>query len=214
MRGNSRRPSRLWARTWPGSPSPRSCTRWDQCRRGLSHQRWRAQLAAGHTVQPAGRQPDTVRQRPGWLGSGQSWWRGCWFRGRGSLPLHRWGAKLESGGACAGRLAAARHQVGHGLDSQPPRAGSPAPSRVPNVVLPVPDAGRGRELAAQSLPSSFPIQATQPPVFFSASEGLLPVTLNTTQGPSFAIYATRDGGATWSSSTLLSTIWQRLGLVS
>ena len=43
-------------------------------------------------------------------------------------------------------------------------------------------------------------------MFFSATEGLLPVTFSTPQGPSFVVYATHDGGATWSSSTPLSTM--------
>ena len=77
---------------------------------------------------------------------------------------------------------------------------------IPNTVYLYRTQDGGVSWQPQALPSSFPVQATQPPVFFSASEGLLPVTFSTAQGPSFAVYATHDGGATWSSSTLLSTI--------
>jgi len=59
---------------------------------------------------------------------------------------------------------------------------------------------------SQSLPLPF-LQAaitTQPPVFFSATEGLLPVTFNDGGSTILAVYATHDGGATWSHSTLLS----------
>ncbi len=75
---------------------------------------------------------------------------------------------------------------------------------IPNFVYLYRTQDGGVSWQQQSLPSPFPIQATQPPMFFSASEGLLPVTFSTPQGPSFAIYATHDGGATWSSSTPLS----------
>lgn len=53
----------------------------------------------------------------------------------------------------------------------------------------------------QSLPVITLAPVTAPPVFFSATEGLLPVTISTAQGPGFAVYATHDGGATWSGPT-------------
>jgi photosystem II stability/assembly factor-like uncharacterized protein len=67
----------------------------------------------------------------------------------------------------------------------------------------------------QSLPLPFkqsPLALqTQPPVFFSATEGLLPVIFYNVhkrqfiiKDIGFAVYATHDGGATWSRSTLLS----------
>jgi len=77
---------------------------------------------------------------------------------------------------------------------------------IPNAVYLYRSQDGGVSWQPQALPSSFPVQATEPPVFFSASDGLLPVIFSTPQGPSFAVYATHDGGATWSSSTLLSTI--------
>lgn len=63
------------------------------------------------------------------------------------------------------------------------------------------------------LPSGQAVVTMYPPVFFSATEGLLPVTFNTPpQGVGLIVYATHDGGATWSSSTLLpniGTTWNR-----
>jgi len=77
---------------------------------------------------------------------------------------------------------------------------------IPNAVYLYRSQDGGVSWQPQALPSSFPAQATEPPVFFSAREGLLPVIFSTPQGPSFAVYATHDGGVTWSSSTPLSTI--------
>jgi photosystem II stability/assembly factor-like uncharacterized protein len=76
----------------------------------------------------------------------------------------------------------------------------------PNTVYLYRTQDGGLTWQQQSLPSSFPIPATLPPVFFSATEGLLPVTLSTPQGASFAVYATHDAGATWSSSTPLAAM--------
>lgn len=47
------------------------------------------------------------------------------------------------------------------------------------------------------------VVTTEPPVFFSATEGILPVTFNTGGDTILAVYATHDGGTTWSHSTLL-----------
>jgi photosystem II stability/assembly factor-like uncharacterized protein len=57
------------------------------------------------------------------------------------------------------------------------------------------------------LPAGQALVTTDPPIFFSATDGLLPVTFSTPQqGVSLMVYATQDGGATWSSSTLLPNI--------
>ena len=77
---------------------------------------------------------------------------------------------------------------------------------IPNAIYLYRTQDGGVSWQPQALPSSFPVQATEPPVFFSASQGLLPVIFSTPQGPGFAVYATHDGGATWSSSTPLSTM--------
>ena len=77
---------------------------------------------------------------------------------------------------------------------------------IPNAIYLYRTQDGGVSWQPQALPLSFPVQATEPPVFFSASQGLLPVIFSTPQGPGFAVYATHDGGATWSSSTPLSTM--------
>lgn len=56
---------------------------------------------------------------------------------------------------------------------------------------------------AQALPQSFPAQATQPPVFFGANEGLLPVTVSASNGHAIVIYTTHDRGSTWSATTMI-----------
>lgn len=54
----------------------------------------------------------------------------------------------------------------------------------------------------QSLPlGASPVPITQPPMFFSATDGLLPVIISTAQSPGFAVYATHDRGTTWSGPT-------------
>jgi photosystem II stability/assembly factor-like uncharacterized protein len=75
------------------------------------------------------------------------------------------------------------------------------------------DGGVSWQPQSLPLPSLQAVITTQPPVFFSATEGLLPVTFYNGKGTSLDIYATHDGGANWSSSTLLSTtgnIWDFL----
>ena len=81
----------------------------------------------------------------------------------------------------------------------------------PNPILLYRTQDRGVSWQPQSLPSSSfsPVQ-TLPPVFFSATEGLLPVTFFNGEGSGLTVYATHDGGATWSSSTPLSmagSVW-------
>ena len=66
------------------------------------------------------------------------------------------------------------------------------------------DGGVSWQPQSLPLPSLQAVITTQPPVFFSATEGLLPVTFLNEKRTSLAVYATHDGGATWSSSTLLS----------
>ncbi len=44
-----------------------------------------------------------------------------------------------------------------------------------------------------------------PPVFFNATDGILPVDLSGTQSDVFNIYVTHNGGASWSSTTPVST---------
>lgn len=54
----------------------------------------------------------------------------------------------------------------------------------------------------QPLPlGPFPVPIPQPPLFFSATDGLLPVIISTAQSPGFAIYSTHDGGITWNGPT-------------
>lgn len=65
------------------------------------------------------------------------------------------------------------------------------------------DSGATWQQQSLALPSGQALVTTYPPVFFSATDGLLPVTF-TSQGVSLIVYATHDGGATWSGSTLLS----------
>ncbi len=64
---------------------------------------------------------------------------------------------------------------------------------------------RGVTWQSQSLPllALQGVFTTQPPVFFSATEGILPVTVNSGNDTLLAVYATHDGGTTWSHSTLL-----------
>jgi photosystem II stability/assembly factor-like uncharacterized protein len=66
------------------------------------------------------------------------------------------------------------------------------------------DGGVTWHLQSLPLPSIQAIVTTQPPVFFSAADGVLPVSFFNGQGTSFDVYATHDGGATWSRSTLLT----------
>jgi photosystem II stability/assembly factor-like uncharacterized protein len=56
------------------------------------------------------------------------------------------------------------------------------------------------------MPSLQAVITTQPLVFFSATEELLPVTFFNGNGKStsLTVYATHDAGTTWSRSTLLS----------
>src|SRR5579859_4032672 len=75
-----------------------------------------------------------------------------------------------------------------------------------NTVLLSRTQDRGVTWQSQSLPLPA-LQAaisTQPPVFFSATEGLLPATFNEAGSTILAVYATHDGGAIWSHSTLLT----------
>ena len=54
------------------------------------------------------------------------------------------------------------------------------------------------------LPALQGVITTQPPVFFSATEGILPVSIFYQGSVTLlAVYATHDGGATWSHSTLV-----------
>jgi len=73
---------------------------------------------------------------------------------------------------------------------------------IPNFVYLYRTQDGGVSWQPQSLPvpSGQAVATTSPPVFFSAAEGLLPVTFNT----GFGIYATHDGGASWSTLTLPS----------
>ena len=66
------------------------------------------------------------------------------------------------------------------------------------------DGGVTWQTQSLPLPALQGVFTTEPPVFFSATEGILPVSINY-QGrvTLFAVYATHDGGATWSHSTLL-----------
>lgn len=66
----------------------------------------------------------------------------------------------------------------------------------------------------QALSSSFPIQATEPPVFFSATEGLLPVTVYALKGSVISLYVTHDGGISWSYTTMIpfGSAWDFLTL--
>ncbi len=66
------------------------------------------------------------------------------------------------------------------------------------------DGGVSWQPQSLPLPSLQAVITTQPPVFFSATEGLLPVTFFNGGDTILAVYATHDGGATWSHSTLLS----------
>src|SRR5947209_17036131 len=66
------------------------------------------------------------------------------------------------------------------------------------------DGGVNWQPQSLPLPSLQAVITTQPPVFFSATEGLLPVTFSNGKGGILAVYATRDGGTTWSHFTLLS----------
>jgi photosystem II stability/assembly factor-like uncharacterized protein len=65
------------------------------------------------------------------------------------------------------------------------------------------DGGVNWQSQSLPLPSLQAVITTEPPVFFSATEGLLPVTFSTGKANSLAAYATHDGGATWSHTTLL-----------
>jgi len=61
----------------------------------------------------------------------------------------------------------------------------------------------------QSLPLS-PTEASSqlfilPPLFFNATEGILPVSFNTGNGVSLDVYVTHDGGTTWKGTTPLAT---------
>src|SRR5579859_6736211 len=66
------------------------------------------------------------------------------------------------------------------------------------------DGGVTWQTQSLPLPALQGVFTTEPPVFFSATEGILPVSINY-QGrvTLFAVYATHDGGATWSHSTLV-----------
>ncbi|HXZ05667.1 MAG TPA: hypothetical protein VEH81_12600, partial [Ktedonobacteraceae bacterium] len=68
------------------------------------------------------------------------------------------------------------------------------------------DGGVSWQPQSLMLPAIQGIIITQPPVFFSATDGLLPVTFYNSQGTSLDVYTTHDGGASWSSSTLLSNV--------
>lgn len=86
---------------------------------------------------------------------------------------------------------------------------------IPNTALlyRTQDAGVSWQQQSLPLPSLQGGITTQPPVFFSATEGLLPVTFASAQGQNLVVYATHDGGNTWVSSTMLSTtgtIWDFL----
>jgi len=65
------------------------------------------------------------------------------------------------------------------------------------------DGGVSWQLQSLPLPSLQAVVTTLSPDFFSATEGVLPVTFFNAQGMSFAVYATHDGGATWNNSALL-----------
>ncbi|HEY6410339.1 MAG TPA: YCF48-related protein, partial [Ktedonobacteraceae bacterium] len=66
------------------------------------------------------------------------------------------------------------------------------------------DGGVTWQTQSLPLPALQGVFTTEPPVFFSATEGILPVSINY-QGrvTLLAVYATHDGGATWSHSTLV-----------
>ena len=68
------------------------------------------------------------------------------------------------------------------------------------------DAGVSWQPQSLPLPASQAVITTQPPVFFSATQGVLPVTFSSGTGFRFVIYATHNGGVTWTmgSSTQLS----------
>ena len=66
------------------------------------------------------------------------------------------------------------------------------------------DGGVSWQSQSLPLPALQAAITTQPPVFFSATEGLLPVTFNDGGSTILAVYATHDRGATWSHSTLLT----------
>jgi photosystem II stability/assembly factor-like uncharacterized protein len=75
------------------------------------------------------------------------------------------------------------------------------------------DGGVSWQPQSLPLPSLQAAITTQPPVFFSATEGLLPVNFFSAGSTSLAVYATHDGGTTWSRSTLLSmagSVWDFL----
>jgi photosystem II stability/assembly factor-like uncharacterized protein len=68
------------------------------------------------------------------------------------------------------------------------------------------DGGVSWQSQSLPLPALQAAITTQPPVFFSATEGLLPVTFNDAGSTILAVYATHDRGATWSHSTLLTAV--------
>ncbi len=67
------------------------------------------------------------------------------------------------------------------------------------------DAGRTWQHQTLPIPAGIlPAQVeTDPPTFFTAHEGILPVRLVTEQGTLLYLYVTHDGGTTWHSSTPL-----------
>lgn len=86
---------------------------------------------------------------------------------------------------------------------------------IPNTALLYRTQDAGVSWQQQSLPLPSPLGGltTQPPVFFSATEGLLPATFTSSQGQNLVIYTTHDGGATWRLSTTLSSagsVWDFL----
>lgn len=74
---------------------------------------------------------------------------------------------------------------------------------IPNTIYLYRTQDGGVSWQAQALSSSFPVLATQPPVFFSAIEGVLPVTVSALKGPVVSLYTTHDGGATWIYTTMI-----------
>jgi photosystem II stability/assembly factor-like uncharacterized protein len=79
------------------------------------------------------------------------------------------------------------------------------------------DGGVNWQSQSLPLPSLQAVITTQPPVFFSTTEGILPVTFSTGTASSLAVYATHDGGTAWSRSTLLSipmngSVWDFLSM--